>query len=144
MKMEEMDQDELEDVFVLERDAPEPSAEGTFTDPATVDPIPSELKDQLKSLVKHLQKLDGNLIPDKRKRDGAISGITAQALREILAGYKTTLAEDEEICHRSGLTPRQKMAMTVRMGEKKLITEALKALENEDEPEGGNKRARRE
>ncbi|KHN94930.1 SET domain protein [Metarhizium album ARSEF 1941] len=122
--MGEMDQDDLEDVFVLERDSGEPNPDGTFAGPAVVDGMPAGLKEQLKSTLKLLQKLDRNLISDKRKRDDILRSTMAATLRLLASRYSTTAAEDEVLLAQGHLSRRQRMAIQVRLGEKRLIQEA--------------------
>ncbi|KAG6300529.1 hypothetical protein E4U45_003840 [Claviceps purpurea] len=120
------EEDELEDVFVLERNTGEPNPDGTF--PATapvIDGMPEDMQAQLKAVIKVLQKMDGNLIPDKRKRDGVLQSVMAEALRAVASRYTSTVAEDEELLRRGDLSSRHRMAIVVRLGEKRLIEEAF-------------------
>ncbi|KAG5969458.1 hypothetical protein E4U58_001405 [Claviceps cyperi] len=121
------EEDELEDVFVLERNTGEPNPDGTL--PATTAPVidgmPEDVQAQLKAVIKVLQKMDGNLMPDKRKRDGVLQSVMAEALRTVASRYTSTVVEDEELLRRGDLTSRHRMAIVVRLGEKKLIEEAF-------------------
>ncbi|OAA41798.1 SET domain protein [Metarhizium rileyi] len=122
--MEKMDQDDLEDTFVLERDSSEPNPDGTFAGPAVVDGVPADLKEQLKATIKLLQKREGNPNSEKRKRDDILQSTMIATLRLIASRYPTTDAEDELLLARDTLTRRQRMAVQVRLGEKKLLKEA--------------------
>lgn len=122
--MDKMDQDDLEDIFVLERESGEPNSDGTFAGPAKIDGMPEDLKEQLKATLKVLQKADGSLIPDKRKRDDILQSVMIATLRLIASQYPTTVTEDELLLRENALTRRQRTAIQVRLGEKKLLQEA--------------------
>lgn len=126
--MERLDPEEMEDVFVLEREAVEPDSNGRLIGPAAMKDVPLDLKEQLKALVKVLQKMDDNLLPDKRKRSDKIRSILAGGLRLIASRYPTNLAEDQELLKQVDLSRRHRMAITVRLGEKRVIQEALDLL----------------
>ncbi|KAG5979339.1 hypothetical protein E4U55_005264, partial [Claviceps digitariae] len=124
--METIDEDEWEDTFVLERNTGEPNPDGTHSSAATVDGLPEDLHAQLKALVKAMQKQNGTLIPDKRKRDDVLQTVMVGALRTLASQYPTTVAEDEELLRQaSTLGCRHRMAIAVRLGEKRLIEEAF-------------------
>ncbi|KAG6006950.1 hypothetical protein E4U21_006569 [Claviceps maximensis] len=124
--METIDEDEREDTFVLERNAGEPNPDGTYSSPAAVDGMPEDLQAQLKAVVKAIQKQNATLIPDKRKRDDVLLSVMVGALRSVASHYPTTVAEDEDLLRRpSSLARRHRMAITVRLGEKRLIEEAF-------------------
>ena len=123
--MEEIDEDDLEDIFVLERASEEPNSDGTFAGPASVNGLPADLKDQLKGFVKLLQRMDPSLVPDKRKRDNALDSVIYAALRSVSSQYSTTIADDEHLLEQSDLSRRQRMAIRVRLGEKKLLQEVF-------------------
>ncbi|KAK2616949.1 Ribosomal lysine N-methyltransferase 4 [Conoideocrella luteorostrata] len=126
--MESIDEEDFEDTFVLERESGEPNSDGTFGCSASLDGMPLDLKEQLKTVIMTLQKLDGTLIPDKRKRDDVLSSTMTGALRSISSQYGTTVAEDEQLLKQDGLPHRQRMAIRVRLGEKRLIQEAFEAF----------------
>ncbi|OLN88998.1 Ribosomal lysine N-methyltransferase 4 [Colletotrichum chlorophyti] len=125
IKEEHVDPEDLEDVFVLERESGEPDSEGRLTTPAKVQEISAELDEQLKGVLKAIKKVKGDLIPDKRKRDEIYDRVVTLALQRLLAQYPTTAEEDEILLASGHLTPRQKMAVEVRLGEKRLLKEAL-------------------
>ncbi|KAF6824787.1 set domain protein [Colletotrichum plurivorum] len=145
---EQVDPEDLEDVFVLERDSGEPDSEGRLNTPAVVREISAELEEQLKAVLKAIKKANGDLIPDKRKRDEVYQAVVVKALQKILGQYPTSIQEDEALLASGNLAPRQKMAVEVRLGEKKLLREALAfaaslgAPATEEEPERSAKRTR--
>ncbi|KAK2015059.1 SET domain-containing protein [Colletotrichum eremochloae] len=122
---EHVDPEDLEDVFVLERESGDPDSEGRLTTPAKVQEVSAELEEQLKDVLKAIKKIRGDLIPDKRKRDEVYQRVVATTLQKLLAQYPTTAEEDEALLASGSLTSRQKMAVEVRLGEKRLIKEAL-------------------
>lgn len=130
--METIDQDELEDTFVLERNSGEPNADGTFASAAFVEDMPEDLKGQLKAVVKALQNLDGTLFPpSKRRRNDVIKSVVVGALRSVASRYSTTAGEDEELLSNANLDHRHRMAVVVRLGEKRLIEEACARFSGE-------------
>lgn len=146
--LERLDEEELEDVFVLEREFVEPNSDGTFAGPATLEDMPADLQDQLKSLLKALQKLDEGLVPDKRKRAEMQQAILVKSILDIESRYPTTMAEDKLFLQQESITPRQRMAAQVRLGEKQLLQEAKGLLasasaETGQDGSGPAKKARR-
>ncbi|KAI8301372.1 hypothetical protein K4K61_008924 [Colletotrichum sp. SAR11_59] len=147
---EYVDPEELEDVFVLERESGEPDSEGQFRTVAEVREISAEFEEQLKAVLKAIKKINGDLIPDKRKRDEVFHAVIVSTLQKILSQYPTSTQEDEALLATSDLTTRQRMAIHVRLGEKKLLKEALEFAgstapaegEQEEEPERSSKKAR--
>lgn len=125
---EYIDPEDLEDVFVLERESGEPDSEGRLTTPAKVQEVSAELEEQLKGILKLLKKMNADLIPDKRKRDEIYQHVVVSTLQKLLAQYPTTAEEDEALLASGSLTPRQKMAVEVRLGEKRLLKEALQVV----------------
>lgn len=149
------DDAEFEDTFVLEREPADVGPDGTFggAAPAPVA-LPEDLLEQLKTVVKALGKLDaaaaGAVASDKRKRRQTIEAVVARVLVAVEARYTTTAAEDERLLAQGGDLPlRKRMAIVVRLGEKKLLQEAKAQLAanadaRDDAPEeGSGKRARR-
>ncbi|KAL0780274.1 hypothetical protein CaCOL14_004758 [Colletotrichum acutatum] len=125
---EYIDPEDLEDVFVLERDSGEPDSEGRLSTPAKVQEVSAELEEQLKGILKLLKKMNADLIPDKRKRDEIYQHVVVSTLQKLLAQYPTTAEEDEGLLASSSLAPRQRMAVEVRLGEKRLLKEALQVV----------------
>ncbi|TEA12438.1 Ribosomal lysine N-methyltransferase 4 [Colletotrichum sidae] len=145
---EDFDPEDLEDVFVLERDSGEPDSEGRLTAPAAVRELPAELEEQLKAVLKAIKKVKGDLIPDKRKRDEVYRAVVVASLQKVLGRYKTSIPDDEALLAGGGLPTRRRMAVEVRLGEKRLLKEVLDflggagAAAESEEPERSAKKAR--
>jgi SET domain-containing protein 6 len=121
----QLDPEELEDYFIIERDSGEPDSEGRLTYPAELREISQELDEQLKAFVKALKKSDPSISADKRKRDGICNAATAQALTAKLEQYPTSVEEDEALLKQTNLAKRHRMAVEVRLGEKMLLREVI-------------------
>ena len=120
-----MDEEELEEIFVIERDSGDPDSEGRLAGNAQVREISPELGEQMKSFLKVLKKADATLVPDKRKRDEICGAVIREVLAVRLAQYPTTLEEDRALLSAPGLSSRKRMALEVRIGEKLLLQEAI-------------------
>lgn len=72
--------------------------------------------------------MDPSSVPDKRKRDDIRNSVVAKILYARLAEYPTTAQEDEALLARDDLPRRHRMAVQVRLGEKKLLHEAISLL----------------
>lgn len=149
----QLDEDEMEDTFVLERECPEVTPEGTFpsSPAAQFAALPGDLEEQLKEFLRAVRAVDPSLVPDKRKRDELQAAIMVRVLAALAAQYPTTLAQDEQLLAGGGgaapLTDRERMALAVRIGEKRLLREAQAFLETSGQQPGGDspvKRARLE
>ncbi|KAL7945370.1 UV-endonuclease UvdE domain-containing protein [Trichoderma barbatum] len=146
---EHLDMDEIEDTFVLDRESDEPNPDGTFTGSARFSEMPEDLRDQLKSLLKAIRKADPSSIVDKRKRDEIQHSVLIKALDALASQYPTTILDDERILSGSDISERRRAAVTVRLGEKRLIQEAkiyLSSIASDaalDETSAPNKKARR-
>ncbi|ROT34588.1 SET domain-containing protein RMS1 [Sodiomyces alkalinus F11] len=127
----QMDEDEIEDSFIIERDSGDPDSEGRLTETPVLREISSELDEQIKSFLKALKKLDASRIPDKRKRDDIRNAVVAKVLDARLAQYPTTAQNDEALLARDDLPHRHRMAVHVRLGEKKLLQEAIDLLQSQ-------------
>ncbi|EGX94239.1 SET domain-containing protein RMS1 [Cordyceps militaris CM01] len=127
-----LDEDEMEDSFVLERDCPEVTAEGLFPDaaPAQFTGLPGDLQEQLTEFLRAVRAVDPALVPDKRKREELQAAIAARALAALEAQYPTTLAQDEQLLATAAMGDRERMALIVRVGEKRLLREARAFLES--------------
>lgn len=146
-KRKRIDEDELEDTFVLERDSGEPNSDGTFAGPASVAQIPADLQEQLKTFLKSLQKIDAGLIPDKRKRDDLQLAILTDSILAIEVRYSSSISADHQFLQQD-LSPRHRMAVQVRLGEKRLLEEAKVCLAvaadyASDDPSAPSKRTKR-
>ncbi|KAK7209155.1 hypothetical protein V2G26_016333 [Clonostachys chloroleuca] len=138
---EKLDEEELEDVFVLERDTGEPNSDGTFAGPAELKEMPGDLQEQVKAFLKGIKKLKPDLIPDKRKRDEILSDVMLNSLQLLESRYPTSHIEDRILLKRTDLSDRIRMAVEVRLGEKQLIQEA-KALFQSSSSENAGKRVK--
>lgn len=131
---------------MIERDAGEPSSYGTLTQPPVLREVSSELEEQTKAFLKALKKLD-----PKRKRSEAIyDTVLEKALMTRLRQYPTSAEQDESLLSKESLGKRHRMAVEVRLGEKRLLQEALAliqagkntAREHEEEGRAGKKAKR--
>jgi SET domain-containing protein 6 len=125
----QLDEDELEEFFIIERDSGAPDEEGRLTEEAVLREISPELEEQLKALLKVLKKLKPELA-DKRKRDKTFNSVVAKALADKMAEYPTTREEDEALLRKSDIANRHRMAVEVRLGEKMLLEEAIALVKN--------------
>lgn len=120
-----MDEDEVEEYFIIERDSGEPDSEGRLVYPAQLREISPELDEQLKTLLKALKKSRPEVFADKRKREDICNAAVLQALKAKLGQYPTTAQEDEALLKKEGLSKRNSMAVEVRLGEKILLQEGI-------------------
>lgn len=136
------DEEELEDTFVLERPPPELTPEGTFAAEGSQNTaeVPEDLVEQLKFLLKTAKMQNPGLLEDKRKRDDALKQILRVVVHAIASQYPTSTMEDQRLLGENKVQGREKMAVVVRLGEKKILEEVAVSLE--DEQEGSSKRAR--
>lgn len=127
----EQDEDsEAKEGFLLDRDSGEPNEEGLCTSEAKFMKFPDELVEVITDIVSEMVKTDNK----KRKLDDdakrtmlkreALS-IMSKIAAERLKQYSTTTEEDEMILSKPDTAARLKMAVDVRLGEKKLLKEAL-------------------
>ncbi|KAH9863089.1 hypothetical protein IAQ61_009366 [Plenodomus lingam] len=119
----QLGEDELEDYFVLERDSGEPSDEGRLVQPPQTCEVPTELSEQLKTILKALKKQQPELIGSAVRRDEILHAVIGEALNRKLSEYATSVEEDEELLENSSLTKRHRLAIEVRLGEKRLLHE---------------------
>lgn len=120
-----LDPEDLEEYFIIERDSGEPDSEGRLTDPAELREIPPELDEQLKVILKALKKSQPDAFADKRKRGDICRDAVYEALTAKLKQYPDSIQEDEELLQKKDLLKRRRMAIEVRLGEKKLLQEAI-------------------
>ena len=106
--------------------------------------VSPELEDQVKALLKVLKKSKPGAISDKRKRDEIYKTIVAKALTAKLAQYPTSVEEDEQLLLNNDTKKRLRMAIEVRMGEKRLLQEALASVKDEEGQQRAGKMARRD
>ncbi len=138
----------MEDTFVLERECPEVTPEGTFpsSPAAQFAALPGDLEEQLKEFLRAVRAVDPSLVPDKRKRDELQAAIMVRVLAALAAQYPTTLAQDEQLLAGGGAAPladRERMALAVRIGEKRLLREAQAFLEMSGQQQGGDSPVKR-
>ncbi|KAF2823201.1 SET domain-containing protein RMS1 [Ophiobolus disseminans] len=144
----EFDEEELEEYFIIERDSGEPDGEGRLTYTAELREISPELEEQLKTFLKALKKARPDSFADKRKRGEICIAAITQALTAKLEQYPTSAQEDEALLKKGDLSKRHRMAIEVRLGEKKLLQEGVALMQqtaSEDEAateEGSTKRAK--
>ncbi|KAH7202310.1 UV-endonuclease UvdE-domain-containing protein [Fusarium oxysporum] len=139
--------EEFEDTFVLERETGEVNSDGTFAEPARFESMPEDLQEQLKTFLKGIKKAQPDAIPDKRKRDEIHQAVLAKTLEALVARYPTSISEDENLL-KQDLNQRTRMAIAVRLGEKKLLQEAIIASSRDvemtmDDESGPAKRTKR-
>lgn len=96
------------------------------------------MEEQIKQVLKAVKKVDPASLPDKRKRDEALSSIVSDALKERLTQYSTSVSEDESLIASPEVRGRLRMAVEVRLGEKKLLQEALDHLASLEQEQNGH------
>jgi len=129
-KLEE--NEEFEEYFIIERDSGDPDSEGQLTYPAQLREVSPELEEQVKAVFKGIKKQKPELFSEKRKRVDDYQAIVSKALTAKLETYPTTMEEDETLLKGDDLAKRHRMAITVRLGEKRLLHEALALLQRDD------------
>jgi SET domain-containing protein 6 len=145
-----MDNEELEEYFIIERDSGEPDSEGRLTHSVKLYKISEELDEQLRNVIKAFNKSNTSVLTDKRKRNDICNVAISQALTAKLEQYPTSIEEDEALLKKGGLSSRLEMAVVVRLGEKKLLWEAATLMQGvintEEESDGkqASKRARKD
>ena len=98
-------------------------------------------------MLKALKKSNPGLIAEKRKREDIFNAGVTKALAAKLALYPTSINDDERLLKVGSLEKRHRMAIEVRLGEKRLLHEALALLQGgQDEVKGqtGKKAKRKE
>lgn len=133
-----VDPEELDDAFVFERESGTPDSTGTIHEPAEFQAPPEELEHAVKELLRIIKHLDPAAVPDKRKRDGIIKSVILASLKSKQAEYPTTIQEDEALLSSSGVSGRRRMAIEVRLGEKKLLEEAISQMTSRAADDEGN------
>ncbi|KAI8959074.1 SET domain-containing protein [Daldinia sp. FL1419] len=121
----ELDPEEIEDAFVIERESGEPNSNGELQDEPAFKDLPSDLVEQLHTVLKAIRKINPATIPDKTIRDQITSLVIHRALELRLAQYSTTQIYDLDLLSSNKVSGRQRMAVTVRWGEKVLLQEAI-------------------
>jgi len=129
-KLEE--NEEFEEYLIIERDSGDPDSEGQLTYSAQLREVSPELEEQVKAVFKGIKKQKPELFSEKRKRVDDYQSIVSKALTAKLGTYPNTIEEDETLLKRDDLAKRHRMAITVRLGEKRLLHEALALLQRDD------------
>ena len=68
------------------------------------------------------------MTPNNGRRDEVLIAVLTGTLKEKLNHYPTSVAEDEKLLQKTDLPKRHRMAVEVRLGEKRLLQEALASL----------------
>lgn len=128
-----LDEDELEEGFVVERGAEDPDSEGRVGEVEGAAGAPEELVEQLKAVVKAVKKARPEAVPDKAARDRLVYSVIARALDERTKQYGTTLEQDLKQYEEGSdgadhKVRRQRMALDVRIGEKVLLRQAAESV----------------
>jgi N-lysine methyltransferase SETD6 len=128
-----LDEDELDEAFVVERGAEDPDSEGRVAEAEGRAGPPEELVEQLKAVMKAVKKVRPDAVPDKVTRDRIIYSTIARALDERAGQYRTTLEQDLRQYEDGGggadqKVHRQRMALDVRIGEKVLLRQAAETV----------------
>ncbi|KAL6362391.1 hypothetical protein LRP88_03670 [Fusarium phalaenopsidis] len=126
------EEEEFEDTFVLERETGEVNSDGTFSGHARFESMPEDLQQQLKTFLKGVKKAQPEAIPDKRKRDEIHHAVLAKTLQALASKYPTSTSEDQILLQGQDLSQRTRMAIEVRLGEKKLLQEAIASTSSVD------------
>jgi SET domain-containing protein 6 len=122
-----LDEEDMEEGFVLDRDSGEPDDTGINTHPAKFIGFPEELEEQVCQVIGPAMGIDVNRGPNKVQRKQlklAYYEIMDAVISARLVQYGTTVEQDEQLLKNSDVEARHKMAVFVRFGEKKLLKEA--------------------
>jgi len=120
-------EDDLEDSFVLEAEPVEPSSEGLLPRKLTaVKTIPEDLAAQTTALLDELKQIKPSL---KQESSVTLWDVFRTAMVSRLAEYSTTATEDEKLLRDA--TGRKRMAIEVRLGEKRILQAALELVDQE-------------
>lgn len=97
--------------------------------------VSPELEEQVMLFLKIFKKLNGKTkLELKRTRgDDIYNAVVNKVLRARLAQYPHSIEQDEQLLSRNDLTRRHRMAIQVRLGEKRLLQEALALVPNDEE-----------
>ncbi|KAL8335622.1 hypothetical protein RB598_009690 [Gaeumannomyces tritici] len=115
-----------EDTYVLERDCEDPDELGQLQGSPRFAQLPDELTERLKAVLKATKKARPEAVPDKKARDDLMLGAVRDAIDAKLREYGTSLEEDAATLAGlgGGASARVRMALEVRIGEKRLLREA--------------------
>jgi SET domain-containing protein 6 len=132
--LENIDEEEVEDGFVLEWGSEEPDGEGRVGGNVEFHGLPEELGEQVRAFLKVLKKVDDRMAQslegsDRRKEVYLRSVL--RALEARTAQYPTTLEADLQLQRSQRPEGRIGMALAVRIGEKNLLREAARWIGSE-------------
>lgn len=123
-----LDEDDMEESFVIEYGAKDPDSEGRVEEVTGSASVPEELVEQAKEMLKVVKKVREEAVPDKTARDTIIYNAVATAIDERIKEYASTLDQDQMLYQNSdGWSPRKRMAVFVRMGEKRILMQAAQS-----------------
>ena len=122
-QINQLDPEEIEDTFVVDRDLEPPDSTGQLQDELNFTKLPEDLEGQLAAFLKLVRKVSPETVPDKRKRDYLILTVAKRVFELRASQYATSYAHDsnELLVKKTG---RYQKAVTVRWGEKVLLLEA--------------------
>lgn len=126
MQINDLEDEEIEDVFVLDRDLDGPDSNGDAPRDTDLKALPADLVEQIMTFLRAIRKAGAD-IPDKRKANELMLTTMHRVLQARLSQYPTTAAQDLEVGARASEShqTRLKMAALVRWGEKVLLQQAL-------------------
>lgn len=132
--LEKIDDEEIEDGFVIEWGSEEPDSEGRVSANVEFHGLPEELGEQVKAFLKVLKKVDGRMaqrLESSDRRKEVYLRSVLRALEARTAQYPTTLDADLHLQRAQRPEGSKGMALTVRIGEKNLLREAAKWISSE-------------
>ncbi|KAI0141607.1 SET domain-containing protein [Xylariaceae sp. FL1272] len=121
----QLDPEEIEDAFVLDRDLDEPNPQGQFLGPKKLKHLPKDLREQINEILSSIRELSPGTIPDKVTRDEICLNAMRRAFKQKLAEYQTSANDDMQLLDQASGHQRARKALIVRCGEKLLLQEAL-------------------
>ena len=129
----EQDEDheaEVQDGFILEREAGDPNEQGLCITEARFVKFPDELVAIISDLMEKLLKDDTRKRKlDADSRNKLVKSEMLEVLKAIVSKrtkqYATSIAEDEDLLAKADMKGRLRMAIEVRLGEKRLLAEVL-------------------
>ncbi|KAL8396890.1 hypothetical protein RB594_003836 [Gaeumannomyces avenae] len=131
-----------EDTYVLERDCEDPDELGQLQGSPRFAQLPDELTERLKAVLKAAKKARPEAVPDKKARDDLMLGAVRDAIDAKLREYGTSPEEDAATLAGlgEGASARVRMALEVRIGEKRLLREARAWLDGKLGDDGQGER----
>lgn len=127
-KVEDEDEHDVSDGFTLERDSGDPNEEGLCTHPAKFVSFPEDLVGVLQDVVSEVTVLSSIRQREPKELEQEVKRQILVILRTIVEKrteeYATRLEEDEELL-KGEISERMRMAVEVRLGEKRVLREAM-------------------